>query len=314
MRARYLIALLIISILGILYVFYEPAKSLAELKEKYTNEHSSFVQVGKQLVHYQKYGSQGPVLLLLHGTGASLHTWEAWASELQDNYQVYTIDLPGYGLTGPSVSGKYDGVSYARFINDFLTYQKIDSCIIAGNSLGGFIAWNTAIDYPEKIKAMILVDPAGFKLNSKSVPIAFRLARVPVLNQLLTFITPRTVIEKSVKNVYFDPSLVTEELVERYFDLTLRKGNREAFVKRMQNEEFTSRVDELNKIEIPTLILWGEQDQLIPVENAAKFSSALKNDTLVVMPNLGHVAMEEAPEESLKPVLTFLKSIWNAKE
>ncbi|MDP5121596.1 MAG: alpha/beta hydrolase, partial [Spirosomaceae bacterium] len=110
----------------------------------------------------------------------------------------------------------------------------------------------------------------------------------------------------SVKNVYGNPELVTEELVDRYFDLTLRPGNREAFVARMQLDSYTDQSGKIKTLTQPTLIIWGEKDLLIPVENARKFAADLPNNKLVIFPELGHVPMEENPEETVKAVKEFL--------
>ena len=123
----------------------------------------------------------------------------------------------------------------------------------------------------------------GNPLKSTSVPLAFRIARTPLLKNILTFITPRFVVASSVKNVYADKSKVTEALIDRYFDLSLRSGNRQALVDRMQMPFDSSRVGQIKTIDQPTLILWGAQDGLIPLESAYRFQKDLPNDTLVVL-------------------------------
>jgi pimeloyl-ACP methyl ester carboxylesterase len=143
-----------------------------------------------------------------------------------------------------------------------------------------------------------LIDAAGYPLDSKSIPIAFKLARTPVLNKMLTFITPRFMAKSSVESVYLDKTKVTDELADRYFELTLRKGNRQALGNRMTGKEDLSTIPEIKNIKQPTLILWGEGDLLIPVSNAYRFQDELPNDTLVIMKNVGHVPMEESPKES----------------
>tara|TARA_B100000768_G_scaffold60268_1_gene58322 strand:+ start:2094 stop:2504 length:411 start_codon:yes stop_codon:yes gene_type:complete len=134
------------------------------------------------------------------------------------------------------------------------------------------------------------------------------LAKIPVINKLLTFITPRFLVRSSVENVYFDSSKVTDLVVERYFNLMLRAGNRKAFVDRIKKPKDTSTYKNIKYIQQPILILWGAQDLLIPVENAYKFQEDLPNNTLVILENTGHTPMEESPLESLAPVLNFLKT------
>jgi pimeloyl-ACP methyl ester carboxylesterase len=157
------------------------------------------------------------------------------------------------------------------------------------------------------VSKLILIDAAGYPLHSKSVPIAFKVARMPVLNKILTYITPKFIVKASVENVYFDKAKVTDALVQRYFDLTLREGNRQAFVDRFKVLKDTGADTNIKNIKQPTLVLWGANDLLIPVENANKFHEDISLSTLFILDKSGHVPMEESPNESLKPVIDFLK-------
>ena len=284
-------------------------KSIEDLKTKYAQPPSSFVSLMDMEVHYRDEGHPNDSLpiVLIHGTGASLHTFNAWTEELAKDRRVIRMDLPGFGLTGPFPDGDYSIAHYVEFINQLLIQQKVKKCVLAGNSLGGQIAWNFTLSYPEKIDKLILIDAAGYPLESKEVPIAFQLARIPILSKILTFITPRPTVRSSVESVYADQSKVTEELVDRYLELTLREGNRQGLVDRMNTKLIDNKVDQIKHIKAPTLILWGEEDLLIPIQSALKFQTDLPNDTLVIMANVGHVPMEESPMESLAIVKAFLE-------
>jgi pimeloyl-ACP methyl ester carboxylesterase len=161
-------------------------------------------------------------------------------------------------------------------------------------------------------KKLILIDPGGYPVISKSVPIAFKLAKIPVLNKFLTYITPRFLVRASIENVYFDKSKVSDSLVNRYFDLTLRKGNRKAIVDRLKVSTTltngTKTHDNIKKIKQPTLIIWGSDDQLIPVENGYKFKNDITNSKLIVMQQTGHVPMEEKPLISLNFAIDFINN------
>ena len=285
-------------------------RPVEELKPKYAGAPSEFTPVMGMDVHYRDEGNPRDSLpvVLIHGTGASLHTFDAWASILKENRRVVRMDLPGFGLTGPFPDRNYSMARYVDFVAAFLSARNIESCVLGGNSLGGQIAWNVALEHPEKVDKLILIDAAGYPGKSTSVPLAFRIARTPGLNKLLTFITPRAVVKSSVLNVYADKTKVTDALVDRYFDLSLREGNRQALVDRMQMPIDTSRVRQIATIAQPTLIFWGEEDGLIPVESAYRFQKDLPNDTLVILKNSGHVPMEENPVESLEVVLAFIGS------
>ena len=305
-----ILSLTLLFIIAVIIMFSHRDIPLNELKIKYANSSSSFIAVNGMDVHFRDEGLQTDTIpiVLIHGTGASLHTFNAWSDRLKKSHRIIRMDLPAYGLTGPFPDGNYTMAHYTTFLKDFLTALNIKQCVLAGNSLGGAIAWNFTLEQPSMVTKLILIDASGYPIASKSVPIAFSLAKIPVINKLLSFITPRFLVRASVENVYFDSSKVTDLVVERYFNLTLRAGNRKAFVDRLQIPKDTNTYKNINYIQQPTLILWGAEDLLIPVENAYKFQEDLPNNTLVILENTGHTPMEESPLESLAPVLNFLKT------
>lgn len=297
-------------IIGIVLLFGHRDIPLKELKAKYTNAASSFIAVNGMDVHYRDEGNKEDSIpiVLIHGTAASLHTFDDWADSLKKSNRVIRMDLPAYGLTGPFPDRNYSMAHYTAFLKNFLSALKIKQCVLAGNSLGGQIAWNFTLEQPGMVTKLILIDAAGYPMSSKGVPIAFKMARIPVIKNLLTYVTPRFIVRASIENVFFDKLKIKDALVDRYFELALRKGNRQAFVDRLNATADTSRYINISHIQQPTLILWGAKDLLIPVENGYKFHSDLPNDTLVILDNLGHTPMEESPVESLKPVIEFLKN------
>lgn len=282
---------------------------LDELKAKYAGATSQFLSLQGMEVHFRDEGNPLDTLplVLLHGTSSSLHTYDGWVKALTPARRVIRMDLPAFGLTGPHPTRDYSMERYADFIRDFLDALNIQACILGGNSLGGNITWNFALKYPERAKKLILIDASGYPIKPESVPIAFKLANTPIANKLLTFITPRFMAEASVRNVYGDKTKVTDELVDRYFELTLREGNRQGLVDRMTMPIDYSAHLKIPTIKQPTLLLWGEQDYLVPIESAYRFQEDLPNDTLVIIPNLGHVPMEEDPARSLESVMTFIQ-------
>ena len=283
---------------------------LEDLKAKYATSPSSFVSVDGMEVHYRDEGAlkDSIPIVLIHGTGSSLHTFNDWTSQLILDHRVVRMDLPAYGLTGPFPDRNYSIDNYVVFLKKFLTSLGIKKCVLAGNSLGGGIAWNFTIEYPEMVKDLILIDASGYPSEANSVPLAFKIAQIPVVKNIFTFITPRSIAKASVENVYVDKTKVTEELVDRYFELTLRAGNRQAFVDRLSAKMDTNAHQKIKLIEQRTLILWGEQDELIPLKMAQRFHNDLPNDTLIILKEVGHIPMEESPDQSLKPVISFLKN------
>jgi len=268
------------------------------------------VKIDDMNIHYRDEGNHKDSIpiILLHGTGSSLHTYDSWTKELIINHRVVRMDLPGYGLTGPFPSRNYSIENYVIFLKNFLKSIGVKKCILAGNSLGGNIAWKFTVENSNMVKELILIDAAGYPTKSKSIPLAFEIAKIPIIQNIFKFITPKFVAKSSVKNVYSDKTKVTEQLVNRYFELTLREGNREAFVDRFKVKTDSISSNKIKFIQQKTLIIWGEDDELIPTKMAYRFHEDLPNDTIVILKNVGHVPMEENPQESLKAVFEFLEN------
>ncbi len=280
---------------------------LEVLKARYANADSRFVPIEGMSVHYRVEGnaSDSVPLLLLHGTGSSLHTWDGWVEVMQSSRKIIRMDLPAFGLTGPAPSRDYTPESYQRVVIALLDSLQVPQVDIAGNSLGGHIAWYTALKHPERVRKLVLIDAVGYPLEKSEPPLAFTLAVIPVLNKLLTYITPRSVVQQSVKDVYTDDSRITDELVDRYFDLTLRPGNRQAFIDRARPFDVDDAYTRIPTLTQPTLILWGAEDFFVPISMARNFEHDLPHDTLVIVPHAGHVPMEELPVETAGIAMGF---------
>lgn len=297
------IGLIVIAVILFL-LGYQADKPLDELKLKYANQSSRFMELDGMDVHYRIEGSGKP-LVLVHGTAASLHTWDAWTDILKDSFQIIRMDIPAFGLTGPNATGDYSSDYYVGFLEQFLNQLNIDHFYLAGNSLGGRVAWNYASAYPGQVDKLILLDAAGIP-HKGEMPMVFKLARNPVFSFLLKNVLPRSFIEKNLKEVYFDDDKISIELINRYHDLALREGNRQAFIDRA-NIDFEDETDELLNISCPTLILWGKHDHWVQLEDAHVFEKKIKGSKLIVYENAGHVPMEEIPVESAKDVRQFLE-------
>jgi pimeloyl-ACP methyl ester carboxylesterase len=299
--------IIIALILGLCAFNYYPDKSLDEMKAKYANAESEFMNLDSIQVHYRDEGNPADSipLILIHGTGSNLHTWDVWTETIKSSHRVIRLDMPAYGLTGPNKNNDYSAESYVDFLHKFLNNLGIKQCYLAGNSLGGLIAWEYALQFPAQINKLILIDAAGYPMNIAERALVFKLAKMPILKDIFTKITPKAIIKKSLIDVYGDDSKVTESLIEQYHDMACRKGNRDAFVNK-KNSNWNNHYLNISKIKIKTLILWGEMDQWIKLENAYKFQNDLPNDTLIVYKGVGHVPMEELPLKTAKDALVFL--------
>ena len=216
------------------------------------------------------------------------------------------MDLPGFGLTGPDQHDDYSIANYVRFVRAVLDSLHVTRAVLAGNSLGGAIAWSVALDDPARVARLVLVDAAGYPMHPTSVPIGLRIARSSVLGWLARYSLPRSVVESSVRNVFGDPSKVTPELVDRYYDLALRAGNRKALVARLKQLLDEPQVVRLRELHVPTLIMWGGNDRLFPLDNAERFHQDIAGSRLVVFAALGHVPQEEDPKATVRPLQSFL--------
>jgi len=289
----------------IIAIYWKNDIDLKELKEKYAYPSSSFISIDGINVHYRDVG-KGEAILLIHGTGASLHTWEKWIDILSPGYRVISFDLPGFGLTGPDPNHNYQISRYTAILDSLMFKLKVDSFHIAGNSLGGLVAWRYTTQFPQKILTLNLIDAAGLPQPGKKPPFIFQLAKLPVLSTLMQKVTPKSIIENSMLDVYKNDNLVTEKLIDRYFELSLREGNRTAFVKRMSQLNEKLDINDLKKINAPVLIQWGKDDRWIPLAKGYEFKKIIPKAELKIY-NSGHVPMEENPMETVEDYMIFLK-------
>lgn len=287
---------------------WAPDRPLNTLTPRWAQAPSQFVQIEGVQVHLRDEGPRDDPepIVLLHGTSASLHTWDGWVQALKGQRRVIRMDMPGFGLTGPAADGDYRLPAYARFVLAVMDHQGVQRAVLGGNSLGGEVAWKIAVDQPARVSKLVLVDAAGYPFKSQSVPLGFRLARVAALRPLLDRMLPRRMIDSSVRNVYGHPEKVTPELVDRYYELTLREGNRAALSERFSQSRPGAWADQIRQVRQPTLILWGAQDRLIPPDNAARFARDIPSSEVVMFDDLGHVPQEEDPARTVAAFKTFL--------
>jgi len=298
--------------------------ALVDLKARYGAPPSRFLPMDGIEVHWRDEGpgtaghrepaagagEEAPAILLLHGTGASLHTWEGWTRRLAPHMRVVRLDLPGFGLTGPHPSGDYSGAATADFLERFADAAGLKRFALVGNSLGGYYAWRFALRHPDRVSALILVDSAGYPVEpSTGSAVVLQLARMPVVSELLRWAPIRGTIERSLYEVYADDTKVTPDLVDRYTDLMRRPGNRAAFGDRTRAGHRPTGWERLPDLRVPTLLMWGAQDTWIAPSVAERFKRDIPGSELIVYPELGHLPMEEDPERTARDALGFLRRL-----
>ncbi len=311
---KWLFILLLAALAALFFWGYAPDTNAAQMERKYGSAASRFAKLEPGLrVHYRDEGKQdGPVLVLIHGSNASLHTWEQWVGILGKDYRIISLDLPGHGLTGNNPAGVYDSASYVRVVDRLLTKLNVDKAVIGGNSMGGGVSWAYALEHPEKLEALFLFDASGQPYaRSGKTPLGFRLMRMPVIKEAARFIAPRSIFESSVKTSMSVQSEIDDKLIDRYWELNRYPGNRNATMQRFSNSKsmVPGTKERLSTIKVPVLILWGAEDNLIPVTAAKWFAEAIPQAKLIIYPNVGHIPMEEIPQKSANDVKIWLDGL-----
>lgn len=269
------------------------------LKARYSAD-SHFITVMDTVVRVKESG-HGEPLLLLHGFSASADTWDGWRAELSDQYRVIAIDVPPFAVTGPLKHGPTTTNAVVHFINAVAEKLGLNHFYLAGNSLGGFLAWNYTLHYPIKVKKLILVDSVGYYHRA---PLPVVLMRTRGLRYLAAKVSPRPLIEHSIRSVYGDSRRLNADSITRYQDLLRRDGTRMAIADIMRGIYADS--NEIKHIRTPTLILWGAKDSWIPPKHGYRFQQDIPNSTLISYDDLGHIPMEEDPRRTAADVRHFL--------
>ncbi len=330
---------LTILIVGAGIFFYKSSIPTGVVDARYSTRASQFLLMENGTrVHFRDEGKRrAETIVLIHGSVASLHTWEPWVKILGENYRVVTLDLPGHGLTGATPEGDYSNEAFIRTVDAVVKELGIPSFILGGNSMGGGVTWRYTLAYPEKVKAMLLIDASGppawwdelerasagngasagkgdsadvnESVEKKDPPLIFTLLSKAWFRAISTKLDPYYLTKQGVLTAYNNSPVVTDELIMRYYKMALRQGTREATMKRFSNYGKDQQNYDLSVIQQPTLIIWGEEDTLIGLDMAEKFASILPNATLVTFPGVGHIPMEELPLETAMSAEKFLASL-----
>lgn len=303
-----LLAILLIAFLAL----RTPDTDPEEMRAKYGGAPSQFVRlVDGVTVHLRDEGPRdGVPILLLHGSNADLHTWQPWVEGLSDTHRIIRFDQVGHGLTGPDPAGDYSIENYVADIDEVADALGLDSFIIGGNSMGGSHSVAYAIEHPERLLGMILVDAGGAPIRTENKGnIGFTLARTPVINRLMEHITPRSMIERSLTQSVSNKRIVTDAAVDRYWEMLRYPGNRRATIARFGHGWSTRSEEDIAAITVPTLVMWGEEDALISPEAGRWYAETLPDSTLVTYSGIGHLPQEETPEQSIADVRSWLATL-----
>lgn len=283
----------------------ELPRTTSEQRYASPKHESKFIRVMGSKIHYRDEGS-GPALLLVHGVADSLHTWNDWTIKLKPHYRVLRLDLPGFALSENLPVSEYNTNVYSDFIAAFLEKLEVNEPIyMAGNSLGGSVTWNFAADYPKMVRKIALLDPASYPL--KRIPWIVETASLPLVPALAKRITPKALVLKTTHELFVNKSLITPDLVQRYYDLLLTKGNRESYFKifRTLKKYQHDYPDKIKSLQCPVLLMWGEHDSWIPSSQIRLWQRDLPGVQVKLYPQVGHMPQMEVPDISAQDALEF---------
>ena len=313
---KLLLALIVIAAIALtVFWFARPADvSFDDVRASVPNSaYSHFADIDGVRVHYQEKGTGTP-LVLIHGLNSSTYSWKDVFEPLAKNYRVIAVDLKGFGFSGKP-DGDYTRRAQAILVAHLLDYLKIEKAWLAGNSMGGEVALNFALQNPQRVAGLILIDSAGVSVPGSN-SLAPGYARVPFVGPVLIALalTSDRLVRQGLEKSFYDDAKVTDERVAAYYrPLKTRGGQLAALRARTQWGLFPIEPD-LNKINSPTLIIWGAEDALIPLEAGRKMNSLIKDSKLVIIEKCGHVPQEELPERVLDEMTKFIEGSNQAKK
>ncbi len=289
-------------------LLYKKPIDIEVLKAKYTDEYSHWMDIDGLDVHYKDEGEGQPVVLI-HGTGACLQTFDEWTDTLKKYYRVIRMDIPAFGLTGPTPEQDYSIAAYVNFIHQFAERLNLDRFILGGNSLGGEIAWKYAYYHPNRVKGLLLLNPAGPPIREYDMPLlsAFTLARIPIISNLFSGMDSKILVKKTLAQAYEKDELITPEKIQMYYDMSLREGNRGAFVQRIQQVK-NDPVLQPSEVNVPTLMIWGAEDEVLPIKQLEGFNEMPQMKT-IVYEGVGHTPQDEAAVKSVHDAMSFIEEL-----
>jgi pimeloyl-ACP methyl ester carboxylesterase len=283
----------------------------ATLEARYAGKDSAYADLpGGIRLHYREAGDPAsPALVLVHGFGDAYTSWDGWISALAPRYHLYAIDLPGHGLTQAPAGYAADPARYVEVLEQFAASRGLARFALAGNSMGGDVAWRYALKDPAQLTALILVDAAGWPLEvTGQTPLAFRILRYRLGRDLLARIDNRPLIEQGLNVAFVDRAALTPAFLDRWAGFQRAPGHRAILMSISMGALGGASRESLAAIRVPTLVLHGEQDRLIPVADGRRFAAAIAGARLIVYPNVGHLPQVEIAARSARDAGEFLEA------
>ena len=309
-----IIILLIVSIYN--SVYFDIPKN--EIISKHAKGSSEFLELADgSKIHYRDEGNiDGKVLVLVHGFNGSLFNYEPLVPYLSDTYRIISLDLPAHGLTGAVNSDLYSQEAYEKVIKEVVEILDINKFYFVGHSMGGMLAWRYALNNLDQLNGLIIIGSAFFASEQEfddfqsvnAPPLAFELIESKFFIRLLEFITPKILVKEGVSQTVYDQSIVTEELVDQFHDIILMEGTRAAIgmLAEVLESNFIANPIDLREITIPSLILHGEEDNLVDIKFIDHFVEQIPNVKLISYPEVGHMPPMEIPLQLAQDMRDFI--------
>lgn len=314
---RYLLALAVLLFLIAIISLRTLDTDRNEMLDKYTNQHSSFIGGESGLnVHYRDQGKRdGRPVIFLHGSSGSLHVFEPLIGKIRGSYRLISYDHPGHGLTGPHPSNDYSYAGYSHVLDLVLSELHIEKFVLVGHSMGGWIAWRYAAEHPDTVDALILISASGMPARkgdpAPRLSLGQRLMQTSFGRWLSEYTMPRSMIKSSSRMAIYDDDMVSDELVDQFWELMRFPGNRQAFSIRSQMSRDLHLAHVANEIEAPTLLIWGDRDTSVLPSTALSFNERIKRSEILILTDVGHLPMLEAPVDSQAAIEQFLDESLN---
>jgi len=307
---KFCIVVLFLLLVVLLVVVLRPStiRTKAEVKKEYAQSDSKFVNWNGTEIHYTVDGTGFPVLMI-HGFGSSNWDFYLLDSLLRDKYRIIRIDMPGFGLSDyPDNEKAYQDIfsTYNNYFDFLLNTLHLDSFYVIGNSLGGMFAWNLAMRHPQQVKKLVLLNSAGYEMDKVIKEANADAFRKSYVRWFLQKGIPEFLIRDGMGRICFNRPEIYSFQVDRMWKYWNREGNLQ-HIMRMVNYEHYIPSAEIKKIQCPTLILWGKQDQIVSVRYADSFHHDIKNSQLIIYDSCGHVPMIERPLDVERDVLKFFE-------
>jgi pimeloyl-ACP methyl ester carboxylesterase len=295
---------LTLAVLG--WALWTPDLKRTELLARYAGAHDAVVELAGIRLWVRDQGDpSAPPVVMLHGVGASLQTWESWGEALASAHRVLCFDLPGFGLTGPDPTGSYSDEHSLAVLAALLHHFGLERVDLIGHSLGGRYAWEFAAKFPQSVRRLVLVAPDGFAGNAPAFVLN---AGPPAWAPLLRYVMPKILVWLDLGIAYGDPRRLRGAIVARYYDMLRAPGVRASLLARWSQIHTSDPRSTLATISAPTLIVWGTRDRIARPSEAQQFASSIPNSHIEWLAGAGHLPQEEVPLQSVASVAKFLRT------